>query len=126
MIVSSLDALGTKPIARFLMPSGPGRWSYFASIEVENAIASHPEVAQVAVIGVPDERWGEAVHAIVVPKPGCHPTEADIIAHARESIAGYKVPKLVEFQAGLPREDSGKIFKRKLRAPYWEHAGRQI
>jgi long-chain acyl-CoA synthetase len=90
------------------------------SIEVENAIASHPDVAQVAVIGIPDERWGEAVHAIVVPKPGCHPTEADIINHARESIAGYKVPKSVEIRAEpLPLSGALKVLKKDLRAPYW-------
>ena len=63
------------------------------SIEVENAISTHPAVGQVAVIGVPSEQWGEAVHAIVVPVPGAEVTEAEIIAHAREWIAGYKVPK---------------------------------
>ena len=90
------------------------------SIEVENAIASHRDVAQVAVIGIPDERWGEAVHAIVVPKPGCHPTEADIIAHARESIAGYKVPKSVEIRTDpLPLSGALKVLKKDLRAPYW-------
>jgi len=90
------------------------------SIEVENAIASHPDVAQVAVIGIPDERWGEAVHAIVVPKPGCHPTEAEIIAHARESIAGYKVPKSVEIRdEPLPLSGALKVLKKDLRAPYW-------
>ena len=90
------------------------------SIEVENAIASHPDVAQVAVIGIPDERWGEAVHAIVVPKPGCHPAEADIVAHARESIAGYKVPKSVEIRVDpLPLSGALKVLKKDLRAPYW-------
>src|SRR4029078_8629876 len=63
------------------------------SVEVENAIASHPDVAQVAVIGIPDEVWGEAVHAIVVPRDGTHPTAESIIAHARESSAGHQLPK---------------------------------
>jgi long-chain acyl-CoA synthetase len=90
------------------------------SIEVENAIASHPDVAQVAVIGIPDDRWGEAVHAIVVPKAGCHLTEAEIIAHARESIAGYKVPKSVEIrEEPLPLSGALKVLKKDLRAPYW-------
>src|SRR5581483_7460539 len=66
--------------------------------EVENAIASHPAVAQVAVIGIPDDTWGEAVHAVVVPRPGTAPTADDIIAHARTGVAGYKVPKSVSFR----------------------------
>ena len=90
------------------------------SVEVENAIASHPDVAQVAVIGIPDEKWGECVHAIVVPREGTHPTEADIIAHARESIAGYKVPKSVEIRTEpLPLSGALKVLKKDLRAPYW-------
>ncbi len=68
------------------------------SAEVENAIAGHPDVAQVAVIGIPSEQWGEAVLAIVVPKPGAAPTEEEIKAWARERIAGYKVPKAIEFR----------------------------
>jgi long-chain acyl-CoA synthetase len=97
------------------------------SIEVENAIASHPDVAQVAVIGIPDERWGEAVHAIVVPRPGTHPTEAEIIAHARESIAGYKVPKSVEIRTDpLPLSGAMKVLKKDLRAPYWKGHERAV
>jgi len=90
------------------------------SVEVENAIASHPDVAQVAVIGIPDEVWGEAVHAIVVPHDGAHPTAEMIIAHARESIAGYKIPKSVEIRTEpLPLSGALKVLKRDLRAPYW-------
>ncbi len=90
------------------------------SIEVENAIASHPDVAQVAVIPIPDEVWGEAVHAIVVPREGTHPTEAAIIEHARASIAGYKVPKSIEFRAEpLPLSGALKVLKRDLRERYW-------
>jgi long-chain acyl-CoA synthetase len=97
------------------------------SIEVENAIASHPDVAQVAVIGIPDERWGEAVHAIVVPKPGTSPTVESIVAHARESIAGYKVPKSVEFrEEPLPLSGAMKVLKKDLRAPYWEGHERAV
>jgi long-chain acyl-CoA synthetase len=97
------------------------------SIEVENAIASHPDVAQVAVIGIPDERWGEAVHAIVVPKPGTNPTPESIIAHARESIAGYKVPKSVEIrEEPLPLSGALKVLKKDLRAPYWEGHERAV
>ncbi len=97
------------------------------SVEVENAIASHPDVAQVAVIGVPSELWGEAVHAIVVPRDGATVTEADIIAHAREWIAGYKVPKSVEFRTEpLPLSGAMKVLKRELRAPYWEGHDRAV
>ncbi len=97
------------------------------SIEVENAIASHPDVAQVAVIGIPDEVWGECVHAVVVPREGTHPTEADIIAHARLSIAGYKVPKSVEIRSEpLPLSGALKVLKKDLRAPFWKDQERAV
>jgi long-chain acyl-CoA synthetase len=97
------------------------------SAEVENAIASHPAVEQVAVIGVPDERWGEAVHAIVVLKEGQTATEDEIRAHTREHIAGFKVPKAVEFRTEpLPLSGALKILKRELRAPYWEGRERSV
>jgi len=97
------------------------------STEVENAIASHPAVAQVAVIGIPHETWGEAVHAIVVLHPGGTATEEELIAHARESIAGYKVPKSIEFRAQpLPLSGAMKVLKRELRAPYWEGKARRV
>ena len=94
--------------------------------EVENALYSHPKVADVAVIGVPDQKWGEAVKACVVVKEGETLSEADIIAHAREHIAGYKCPKSVDFIAALPRNPSGKILRRELRAPYWEGKDRAV
>ena len=91
------------------------------SIEVENAISTHPAVAQVAVIGIPHPTWGEQVHAIVVLKPGQTATEDDIKEHARTSIAGYKLPKSVEFRAEpLPLSGAMKVLKRDLRRPYWE------
>lgn len=97
------------------------------SVEVENAIATHPAVAQVAVIGVPHETWGEAVHAIVVLHPGATATEAEIIEHARASIAGYKVPKSVEFRTEpLPMSGALKVLKRELRGPYWEGHERAV
>jgi len=79
------------------------------SAEVENAIFGHPDVADVAVIGVPDPKWGEAVRAIIVRKPGAEPDPEAIIAWARERIASYKVPKAVDFVEELPRNPSGKI-----------------
>ncbi len=94
--------------------------------EVENAVYAHPKVADVAVIGVPHEKWGEAVKACVVVKEGEELTEADLIAHAREHIAGYKCPKSVDFIEALPRNPSGKILRRELRAPYWEGKDRAV
>lgn len=94
--------------------------------EVENAIFGHPAVSDVAVIGVPDEKWGEAVKAIVVRKPGVEVVAADIVAYARERIAGYKLPKSVDFVEALPRNPTGKILRRELRAPYWEGRARHV
>ncbi len=97
------------------------------SAEVESAISTHPGVAQVAVIGIPHERWGEAVHAIVVPAPGVEVTVEVIIEHARASIAGYKVPKSVDFrEEPLPLSGAMKVLKRDLRAPYWEGREKKI
>ena len=97
------------------------------SVEVENAIATYPGVAQVAVIGIPSPQWGEAVHAIVVPQEGVTLTEAAIVAHTKERIAGYKVPKSIEFRTeSLPLSGAMKILKRDLRAPYWEGQDRSV
>ena len=91
------------------------------SIEVENAISTHPAVEQVAVIGIPHPVWGEQVHAIVVQHHGSNATEDEIKDHARESIAGYKVPKSVEFRTEpIPLSGALKPLKRELRRPYWE------
>ena len=94
--------------------------------EVESAICDHPDVAEVAVVGVPDAQWGEAVKAIVVLKPGRAASAADIICFTRQRIAGYKTPKSVEFIAALPRNASGKILRRQLRDPYWEGRDRKV
>ena len=97
------------------------------SAEVENAIASHPAVLQVAVIGVPSDEWGEAVHAIVVLREGAEASDVEIIDHAREYIAGYKVPKSVTFRSDpLPLSGAMKVLKRELRAPYWEGHDRNV
>jgi acyl-CoA synthetase (AMP-forming)/AMP-acid ligase II len=90
-----------------------------SSIEVEDAVFSHPAVAEVAVIGVPDDKWGEMVTALVVLAQGQSATEAEIIAHTRERIAGYKAPKRVEFREAIPRTATGKIQKFKLREAFW-------
>jgi long-chain acyl-CoA synthetase len=97
------------------------------SAEVENALSSHPAVAQVAVIGIPSDLWGEAVHAVVVLHPGQEATEEELKAWARERIAGFKVPKSIEFRATpLPLSGAMKVLKRELRAPYWEHKDRAV
>ncbi len=93
---------------------------YVFSAEVENAISLMPGVAEVAVIGIPDERWGERVHAIVVAKPGVTLAVEEIMEHCRELIAGYKCPRSVDFRDHpLPLSGAGKVLKRELREPYW-------
>ena len=95
--------------------------------EVENAIFGHPQVNEVAVIGIPDAKWGEAVKAVVSPKADAGEVDTDsIIAWARERIAGFKVPKTVDVIPELPRNASGKILRRELRAPYWEGNDRGV
>jgi acyl-CoA synthetase (AMP-forming)/AMP-acid ligase II len=94
--------------------------------EVERVLAEHPRVKEVAVIGVPDEKWGEAVKAIVALSPGAQVREEEIIEFCKESLAGYKKPKSVDFVTALPRLSSGKIAKQQLREKYWEGHEKKI
>lgn len=94
--------------------------------EVENAIAGHPSVEDVAVIGVPDEKWGECVKAVVVIKEGCRLSFEELVAHLEGRIAGYKMPKSMDLAVKLPRTSTGKISKRQLREPYWNRMQREV
>jgi long-chain acyl-CoA synthetase len=94
--------------------------------EIEAAILAFPGVHDCAVFGIPDEEYGEALCAYIEPEPGSTLGASEVRTFLSDKLARYKVPKVIEFHRDLPREDSGKIFKRKLRAPYWEHTGRQI
>ncbi|HXZ62897.1 MAG TPA: AMP-dependent synthetase, partial [Acidimicrobiales bacterium] len=97
------------------------------STEVEHAIARHPAVQDVAVIGIPSDAWGEAVHAIVVLKEDMRATGEELIEHARRFLAGFKVPKSVEIRSDpLPLSGAFKPLKRELRRPYWEGRERQV
>ncbi len=97
-----------------------------SSIEVEDCLFSHPAVAEVAVIGVPHEKWGETVKALVVTVAGAEVDEATLIAHCKEHLAGYKCPTTIEFRDELARTATGKLQKFKLRAPYWDDRDRQV
>jgi long-chain acyl-CoA synthetase len=95
------------------------------SIEVEQALMQHPAVAEVAVFGIPDERWGETVHAVVVARAEI--TTEELVAHCRGFVAGYKVPRSIEIRTdGLPKSGAGKILKHELRRPHWEGRERQV
>jgi long-chain acyl-CoA synthetase len=96
------------------------------SAEVENVIARHEAVVMCAVIGIPHEQWGEAVHAVVVRKPGTEVDEERLRAHCRDFIAGYKCPKTIEFRNELPLSAAGKILKRDLREPFWAGKARGV
>ena len=96
------------------------------SVQVEEAIARHPAVLECAVIGVPDDEWGESVKAVVVLKPGQTATEQDIIQQARKYLAGYQKPRSVDFVSELPKAATGKILKRELRTPYWAEQERHV
>jgi long-chain acyl-CoA synthetase len=94
--------------------------------EIEAVLHAVPGVHDCAVFGIPDAEFGEALMAVVEPQPGAALDVADIRGRLKTSLADYKVPKHIEIATNLPREDSGKIFKRRLRDPYWERAGRRI
>ena len=94
--------------------------------EIEACLLSLPGVRDCAVFGIPDEEFGEALAAHVEPHEGAQLSEEEVRAHVREHLASYKTPRVVEFSDSLPREDSGKIFKRRLREPYWEGRERAI
>jgi long-chain acyl-CoA synthetase len=94
--------------------------------EIEAVLHSHPAVMDAGVFGIPNEEWGEQVHAIVQPKDGQRVTEDELEALCREHLAGYKVPRSFEFRAELPRTESGKLLKRKLRDEYWKDAKQRV
>jgi acyl-CoA synthetase (AMP-forming)/AMP-acid ligase II len=94
--------------------------------EVEDALYEHPAVLEAAVIGIPHEEWGEAVHALVVPRPGEQVDKDDLLRHCRERLAGYKVPKSVQFVDELPKNATGKVLKRVLREQQWKEADRRV
>jgi acyl-CoA synthetase (AMP-forming)/AMP-acid ligase II len=97
-----------------------------SSIEVEDCIFSHPAVAEVAVIGVPSDRWGETIKALVVVAAESKVTEQEIITYCKERLAGFKTPTSVEFRESIPRTATGKIQKFKLRQEYWQGRERQV
>ena len=97
-----------------------------SSIEVEDCLYQHADVVEVAVIGVPDEKWGETIKALVVLRAGADTTEADLIEHCRERLAHFKAPTSVEWRDALDRTATGKLQKYKLRQPYWAGRDRAV
>jgi acyl-CoA synthetase (AMP-forming)/AMP-acid ligase II len=96
------------------------------SPEVERVLAEHPAVLEVAVIGVPDDTWGETVKAVVVRRPGAHVDEAELVAWCRDRLAHFKCPRTVDLVAALPRNATGKVLKRELRRPFWAGRDRAV
>jgi fatty-acyl-CoA synthase len=97
-----------------------------SSAEVENALYSHPSVLECAVIGVPDENWGEVPVALVVCKAGMKATETELIAHVRRDLAHFKCPRAIHLRDSLPKGGTGKILKRQLREPFWQGKERRV
>ena len=97
------------------------------STEVENAIYQHQAVLECAVFGIPDDEWGERVHATIVLRPDASASEDELVEHCRALIAGYKLPRSIDFQSEpLPKSGAGKVLKRELREPYWAGRERQV
>jgi acyl-CoA synthetase (AMP-forming)/AMP-acid ligase II len=94
--------------------------------EIEDALLTHPGIDEACVVGIPHEKWGEAVHAVIVAADGADLDEEQVIAYARERLAGYKKPKSVEFVDALPKTAYGKVAKREVRDRYWAHLGRAV
>ena len=94
--------------------------------EVEATLAGHPDIVEVAVIGIPDRKWGETVKAVVVKRQGSTLNEAALIEWARDKMAGFKRPRSIDFVDKLPRNASGKLLKRTLREPYWQGFQRRV
>jgi acyl-CoA synthetase (AMP-forming)/AMP-acid ligase II len=94
--------------------------------EVEMVLARHPDVAEIAVIGIPSEAWGETLCAIAVPRPGAELDGASLIAWARERLAHFKCPTVVEIRTVLPRNETGKVLRRLLREPFWAGRDRAV
>ncbi len=94
--------------------------------EVEASLSAHPDIVEIAVIGVPDDRWGEMIKAIAVRRQGSELTESELIEWTKDRLAGYKRPRSVDFLEALPRNASGKVLKRTLREPFWKGRDRAI
>lgn len=122
-VLDEKGVLSLKDRAKDMIISG-GENVY--SAEVESALSTHPEIAQVAVIGIPDEHYGEAVHAVIVPVEGKEPAFEDVRAYAQSKIAGYKCPRSISFIDALPLSAMNKVLKNELRAPFWEGRERAI
>ena len=97
-----------------------------SSIEVEDVLYQHPGVLEAAVIGIPSERWGETPLALIVPREGQEVTRDEIVAHCRAQMAGFKIPRRVEFVEELPRTATGKLKKFELRETYWEGVEKRV